>query len=298
MRPVIVSLTVDTENPQTPLYEKRFSDNRLLAGGHAVQRIMDICRTHGATGSFFTNVYEYPVWGRGEMARLCRLISEAGHHVELHTHPIWIDEKRREHMFQYPLAEQTAIVAWGADFIAQATGRRPVCHRAGAYGFNRDTLTACRAAGLAVDSSDFRGHPNCQISVTVNRVVRAEGLIEAPVTFFRRGDQAVKTDLDWMSDQEFWAFYQQVKQDPELNFINLFLHSYSLLAHSPDFAQWRPNPEKASRLDGLLARLASDPDCTLMPLAGLAARDAQADSPAAGPPPWSGARTEPAQAAV
>lgn len=272
MKPIQVSVTIDVENPQTPLFEKRFSDNLIWADGHGVERIMSLLEKHGATGSFFTNVYEYRLWGRAEMERAARAVHQRGHEVELHTHPIWVDEKRRENMRQFPLAEQEALIAWGADFIERATGRRPLCHRAGAYGFNQDTLQACRNQGFALDSSNFFGHPNCRAVLTQNQVVEADGLVEAPVTFFMRGDQVVKTDLDWMSEAEFQNCLELFKQTDDLFFINLFMHSYSLLAFSEGFASWRPSPEKEAKLERILALLAGDPEVEFTPISRIAQR--------------------------
>jgi hypothetical protein len=296
MKPVNVAITIDVENPQTPLLEKRFGDNRIWSDGHAIERIMEILSACGAVGTLFANVYEYAVWGRGEMQRIVKTVHDAGHHVELHTHPIWIDEKRRENMHQFPAAEQEAIVTFGADFIESCTGRRPVCHRAGGYGFNLDTLAACRKAGIEIDSSNFHGHPNCCADVAENQPVQAGGILELPVTFVRSGGRSVKTDLDWMSEDDFRAFVEAVRGAPSRDFVNFFFHSYSLTRTSDGFRTFSPDPAKVAKLRSILTWLRGSADCRIVPLADLGETYGGAAGPAADPSQDQGRRHEPAPA--
>ncbi|HHH75848.1 MAG TPA: hypothetical protein ENL03_02335, partial [Phycisphaerae bacterium] len=275
MKPIRVAVTIDLENPQTPLFEKRFSDNRIWSDGWGVEKIIDLLDAYGVVGSFFTNVYESAVWGRSEMERICRTICDAGHHVELHTHPIWIDEKRRENMFQLPLFEQQGIVEWGADFIERCTSRRPVCHRAGAYGFNRDTLRACDAAGIAIDSSNYMGHKLCRTVVTGNEIVRAEGVWELPVTFIRSAGQCIKTDLDWIDEKSLRGFVDAARVDENQNFLNFFFHSYSLTATSDGFKTFQPDHGKVRKLESILQWLTNDAGCEVVPLAQVVPLDGE-----------------------
>mgnify|MGYP006284739873 CR=1 FL=1 len=229
-----VAVTVDVENPQTPLFEKRFSDNRIWSNGWGIEKIIDVLNRYNIKGAFFTNVYEYPIWGKKEMERIVKYIHNQGHDVELHTHPIWIDKKRREHMFQFSYEEQTSVLQHGIDLIEKWCGRRPYCHRAGAYGFNKDTLGACINAGIAVDSSSFYGHANCRYILAENDPVVYKNIIEMPVTFFNRNDSYVKTDINWMSKNEFTCLVNRMKVESH-SFINLFLHSYSLTKTNDSF---------------------------------------------------------------
>ncbi len=244
-----LAVTIDVENPQTPLFEKRFSDNRIWSDGYGIGRIIEILDKYGVKGSFFTNVYEYPVWGKSEIERIVKFIHDKGHDVELHTHPIWIDDKRRENMFQFPLREQESIINWGADFIEKCTGRRPICHRAGAYGFNRDTLIACEKTGLKVDSSHFYGHRNCRFIWSKNEITTKDGIVEFPVTYYCKGSQIVKTDIDWMNEMEF---YTLIRESSNQDFINLFLHSYSLTETSDHFATYTVSNRKIKLFEKIL----------------------------------------------
>ena len=270
MKTIYVSVTIDVENPQTPLFEKRFADNRIWSEGHGIERIIEILDKCGIRGTFFTNVYEYVVWGKKEMERIVKFIHDKGHDVELHTHPIWIDEKRRENMFQFSLHEQRAIIEFGADFIEKCTGRRPVCHRAGAYGFNFDTLISCEKAGISIDSSNFFGHPNCRIIVTGNEPIYVGHVLELPVTFYHNDRQIVKTDLDWADEQDFKTFVMAVRNDVNFNFINFFFHSYSLSKTNDGFRMFAPDPEKVAKLERMLDWLKTESDCKVISMADLA----------------------------
>lgn len=265
-----IAVTIDVENPQTPLFEKKFSDNRIWSEGYGIEKIIEILDKYGVKGSFFTNVYEYPIWGKSEMERIVKFIHDKGHDVELHTHPIWIDEKRRENMFQFPLREQESIIQWGADFIEKCTGRRPICHRAGAYGFDSNTLKACRKNGILADSSNFYGHPNCRSILTKNEIINTNEVIELPVTCFARNGQNQKTDLDWMREDEFHQFFEYVKSEPRLNFINLFFHSYSLTRSENNFHTFSPFHENIAKLEHILTRLCENENYDVLALNDIA----------------------------
>ena len=268
-----ISVTIDVENPQTPLFEKKFSDNRIWSDGYGIEKIIEILDKYGVKGSFFTNVYEYPIWGKSEMERIVKFIHDKGHDVELHTHPIWIDDKRRENMFQFPLREQESIIQWGADFIEKCTGRRPICHRAGAYGFNKDTLIACEKAGLKVDSSHFFGHPNCRNIWSKNEISLQYGILEFPVTYYQRDQKIIKTDIEWCSKEDIRAFLDTPINDYcNHAFLNLFLHSYSLTENINDFSIFSTSEEKISRFTEILDLLLETEFAEISSLNDLAAQ--------------------------
>jgi peptidoglycan/xylan/chitin deacetylase (PgdA/CDA1 family) len=273
MQPTCVSVTIDVENPQTPLFEKRFNDNRIWSDGWGLQKIIETLDAAGAVGDFFVNVYEAPVWGPAEMERVVKTIHDAGHCVHLHTHPIWLDEKRRENMYQLPLHEQRGFIEWGSEFIERCIGRRPAVHRAGAYGINADTLRACRETGILVDSSSYPGHPNCRHSFPANVIVVEDGLVELPVTVFnRKKGMVVKTDIDAMLPGEFEQFLEHAVCEQRMWFVNLFMHSYSLTRTADGFATCRPDPTTANRLRDTLERVREHPSCELATLENVAKR--------------------------
>lgn len=243
-----ISFTIDVENPQTPLYLKRFTDNRIWSEGWGIEKLIEVFNEAGIVASFFTNVYEYPVWGLEEMRKVVRYIHESGQDVELHTHPMWVDEKRRENMYELSYREQLGIIKSGAEFIASVTGKYPTSHRAGAYGYNADTLKAVEDAGLLCDSSNFFGHPFCKEVVTKNEIVNVNGILEAPVTYLEHAGRYLKTDIDWLDEKTIVAFCKHVLADNSLNFVNIFMHSYSLCDNSEDYSTYTRSTQKVEKL--------------------------------------------------
>lgn len=262
-----VSVTIDVENPQTPLYYKKFSDNRIWSEGWGIEKIIEVLDQADVKGDFFTNIYEYVVWGRSQMERVVKTIHDAGHYVHLHTHPIWIDEKRRENMFQFDLQEQEKIIAWGSQFIYSCIGERPACHRAGAYGFDLNTLKACIENNIFVDSSYFHEHPNCHCQFPENLTVEYNGLTEMPVTFIRdEYGKIVKSDIDCMSMVQLDKFLDMVSKHDHINFINLFMHSYSMTQTKNYYENYFPNPDKVKKLYVILEKLKYDSKYVFKPL--------------------------------
>src|SRR5205814_6598867 len=93
-----------------------------------------------------------------------------------------------QHMREFALEEQRAIVAYGLRNLRACGARDVVAIRAGNFGANLDTLRAAKANGLAFDSShniSFVGS-TCDLSVLGLPVqpVLAEGIVEVPVSFF------------------------------------------------------------------------------------------------------------------
>lgn len=260
MKELNICITVDTENPQTPLYSKKFKDNRMLSDGWGIQKICEMLKSEGVRASFFLNVYEYVVWGRSEIQRIARYIHDSGHDVELHTHPVWIDPLRRENMFQFSLGEQKAIIHWGANFIREATGRWPRCHRAGAYGYNKDTLIALADCGIEADSSHFLGHRYSRHIITQNKTVQSHGVIELPITVVQKAHYEIqKVDLDAMSPKEIAEIAQSMINESKNDYMNIMFHSYSMTQTQDGFKTYAPFPEKVERLEKCIKMIKSIP---------------------------------------
>jgi len=257
-----VTITIDVENPQTPLFENKFSDNRIWSDGNGIEKIISIFNKFNLKASFFVNVYEYKIWGINEIKRIINYIHDSGYDVELHTHPIWVDEKRRENMFQFPLFEQNAIIKWGLDFIEDTIGIRPIAHRAGAYGFNQDTLTACEEQGMSIDSSNFFGHKFCKTIVTMNNIVKTDNLYQVPVTFFKKGEKIVKTDLNWINENEL----NLLLKHKSYNFINFFMHSYSLTKTKDNYSTYEVDDFTTRKLENMLLNIVNTPDLEVLTL--------------------------------
>ena len=138
------------------------------------------------------------------------------------------------------------------EFIEEIIGMSPISHRAGAYGYNFDTIKACKQLGLTIDSSNFFGHPNCKAIITKNEIVDFNGILELPVTYLLKNGRNLKTDLNWLSVDDFRSFYNYVCDEDKLNFINIFLHSYSLTETCDEYRTWQPSLSNAQKFEKIL----------------------------------------------
>ena len=173
MNKLYLTITVDTESPQTPLLERGDVHNLAWIAREyklGVPQIIKILKKSGIRATFFLNVFEKCIWGEKSLKEVAKAISETNNDVQLHTHPAWCFDRTRPHMWQYSLAEQMEILKIGIELLKKWTGKYPIAHRAGAYGINKNTFVALKQAGIRVDSSNFYEHPNCKVIWTINRV--------------------------------------------------------------------------------------------------------------------------------
>ena len=66
----LVNITIDVENPQTPLFGNKFSDNRIWSDGNGIEKIISIFNKFNLKASFFVNVFEYKIWGINEIKKI------------------------------------------------------------------------------------------------------------------------------------------------------------------------------------------------------------------------------------
>jgi len=267
-------ITVDVENPQTPLRKKRHFQN--LIDGEigdnpiGISQIIEILGKFSFHATFFFNVYESAVWGKDVLRNICHKIKLKNCDVQLHTHPIWCFDNNREHMWQYSLEEQIEIIGEGRTLIKEWTSEFPVAHRAGAYGINEDTLKALSVNNIPVDCSMFYSHPNCKIVWTRNRIMEREGTIEIPITGFFKNIYCdfglfrlkitkgfIKTDIDWCSLDELKYSVQEMKSNGN-KIMNLSMHSYSLIKFNQDFPRFEPDYNNINKLESFLKYVGDD----------------------------------------
>ena len=267
-------ITVDVENPQTPLFEGKCQKNTIWnkkKSSSGLLQILKMITRLNFKATFFVNVFEESVWGKDVMINICKEISVAGGDVQLHVHPLWRYNKSKEHLWQYSLNEQIGIIKDGKELLKEWTGEYPVVHRAGAYGLNEDTLKSLRANDIPIDSSMFYSHPNCKVTWTKNKVVEKKGIIEIPVTGFHRNvcwkagpvsfkksRHFIKTDIDWASLDELKYFVHEAKTH-DIRVMNLFMHSYSLVKFDQNFSNSDPDWDDINKLDEFLSFVSCDP---------------------------------------
>ena len=257
---VFAFLTVDTENMNSPLQKGSYSENLLSI--ESIRPIIDLCLEFNIKAVFFLSVFEHCKFNKESIRDIAQFLDSQGHDVQLHTHPYWC--YGREHMWQYSLNEQIKIIKEGRNLLFEWLGRHPIAHRAGAYGINRDTIKALQVNNIHIDSSMYFGHPNCKLSWSKNRLIEKNKIVQIPVTgFFRKKyitlgnykikyrKKFVKTDIDWCSIDELVHFGRDA-QDNNIKIMNLFMHSYSLLAYNSNFSNFSLNEKKKQTLKRFL----------------------------------------------
>jgi hypothetical protein len=255
--------TVDVEDfflPRPPVDTYRaVIDGR----GYGTPLIMDLLEEQDGRGTFFVDVCNRTTVDETLIADTLREIDARGHEVGLHTHPSFPEGMRGYGMAQTMRAltyeKQLEFIREGVEHIERVIGKRPVSHRAGGYGANRNTLRALAAEKFGIDSSLLYGYPYCDLNsslMSINRPLMAEGLLEIPVTVTRcelalgSAKSALqllamtkKLDPDWCSPGELLRQVAALHQS-QCDTIVLFLHSYSFLDVERGFAPKRKAIEK------------------------------------------------------
>ena len=141
----------------------RYIYGRSKHGNYALPKTLEILQRHGLRGVFFVEPLFSARFGARYLAEVVQLIEAARQDVQLHLHPEWTDEisppplehipGKRQHLIQYSLDEQTALIRFGKALLEAATGRPVQAFRAGSYAANAHTFAALRRNGIRVDSS-------------------------------------------------------------------------------------------------------------------------------------------------
>ena len=263
------------------------------------ERLAAIFQRFGVSATFFVDVYEHSFFGE-RVADLCTSLARLDQDVQLHTHPSWRDDPRdspairqmkREQSFgpqagdfmaKLTYARQLEVLEHGVGYFERVLGWRPTVHRSGGYSINDDTVRALAAAGIRSDSSMYRTHPHSHVSWTANAIVDRDGIIEQPVTVLdyafrvppvRAGvdvyRRTIKTDLDTCTlDELLW--FVDASAEAGFAYMNLFMHSYSLIDFDGFYRRFDPEPGDADKLEALLARLCARSDVRVISASALA----------------------------
>jgi len=255
-----VLITVDVEsfhdgNPDKQIWGKtEFSNEE-----HGIAKIIEILDSRKAKATFYLNVYEMAKHGEKQIRHVAEAIHESGHDLQLHTHP--------NDMFGYgmyaDIDKQKAILEVGIDLIEKWTGKKVIAHRAGGYQANLDTLTACQAVGIMVDSSlsPASGTMLARQMAPVNHPVYHNGILEIPVSYYIQAkfgswESRRIVDLEASTYYELKSVLEQFR-DRSTTVVNIMMHSFSFVRYGkPDYAL-----EK--RFEKLLDFINQDPDVVL-----------------------------------
>ncbi len=203
---------------------------------------------HGLRGVFFVEPLFAGRFGVEPLRCIVAQIQEAGQEVQLHLHTEWVDESRtdwladrrvkRQHLFQFPLADQQALIAVGRDLLHAAGVESVSAFRAGNFGANTDTLRALSRLGFALDSSVNARHrelwPDLGPGQAADRPFRFGTLFELPMTVFDDGTAKPRqVALTAVSVRELEGLLWQAAETGRASFV-ILAHGFELLGASPN----------------------------------------------------------------
>ena len=229
-----------------------------------VSKLAELCQRHGVRATFFVDVCNV----QGERERLMRetglRLREAGHDLQLHTHPEWAHDPRRSLMSEYERDEQTDILVQSRARFERWFGVSPVAYRAGDWSANDNTLAALRAAAIPVDSSLFFGWPPCELTNpegASNRPRRCGEVLELPPTIFRnRGPGCAYRLLstDGQPYGEVAAVVRQLTAGRSPVLVSVY-HSFSFLGWNRRRTRYWVERNEMHKFERFVETIARDP---------------------------------------
>lgn len=174
----------------------RYIHGRTARGDYGLPFQLRLLNEHGLHGVFLVETLFTHGFGIEPLHEIVALIQDAGHEVQLHLHPEWIDkfdtpilpQLRGYNMHQYPLDEQQRLLEIGLHALAAAGASGISAFRAGSYGAGLNTLEALAAVGLRFDTSHNLAYmgDHCRIDAPdpLTQPVRIGEVWELPITCF------------------------------------------------------------------------------------------------------------------
>jgi peptidoglycan/xylan/chitin deacetylase (PgdA/CDA1 family) len=162
---------------------------------HGLGFLIDSFRDYDLKATFFVETAQTCYFPEDKMGRYARLLSEAGHDVALHLHPVWLNLRDGKVDTNVTISDQcadlsmealTRLVAEGAGLIEHWTGRAPVSFRSGNYSVSSGINEVLRQARIPISS-------NICVAVAPSSdpayrhaggVIDQGGVLEVPVTCF------------------------------------------------------------------------------------------------------------------
>lgn len=243
-----------------------------------VFKLIEIFKHFCVPATFFVDIYEKSFWGEDYMRNLCNKIKYSDFDLQLHTHPGWRIDKRdtksiqilkknnsflhytKDFMSKLSFDEQCSILRYGRNKIFEWIGEYPLAHRSGGYSINKNTYKALQKEGFKIDSSMNAANSNTKYLLTNNAITISDDIIQLPVTtlnykfdLINRSiySKRLHTDIVSMSCEEL-VHYVDSSIKKGLNFLNLFMHSYSLLNYSYRWNKFSPSFDVYNNLNKFL----------------------------------------------
>lgn len=246
MNKLYVTITIDTENSQAAIINEKWTRDTMLGAcqgkNWGIPYILKMFEYYNISATWYLSIFEKYIFGENLMEAICRLLKKHNQDIQLHIHPVWLmdkEEKKKVYMHQYTLEEQIYMIKKGIEDIYKLTGEKPIAHRAGGYGVNRDTFTAMKECGIKIDSSILYRNRDCKVQTSgiKNRVSNFMGITEIPVSVYKeqlnyplakwRNDSRIrKIDINWMEADEITGIFKDELRHGG-GYLNLFMHSGS-----------------------------------------------------------------------
>ena len=247
-----VFFTVDVEiwcdgweniDEKFPAAFKKYILGNTPEGAYGMPYQLAALRDHGLAGVFFVEPLFSARFGQQALADITGMVRDAGHEVQLHMHTEWVDEARtpllpgvqhkRQHLRAFSLEEQMTLVKTGADMLVATGCKRPNAFRAGSFGFNRDTMDALAANGIAFDSSYNATMFGLDSGVLPGEVAsepfECAGVWEYPMTVYHEGmGKQRHAQLTACSYAEMESLLWQALETGRSSFV-ILSHSFELL---------------------------------------------------------------------
>lgn len=248
---------------------KKYIYGPTSAGDFGLPYTIKLLNEHGLEGVFFVEPLFSARFGRGPLTEIVGMLREGGQEIQLHLHTEWVDEAReplledvrgkRQHIRFFSVAEQTALVGIGLRMLEGAGAESCNAFRAGSFAFNRDTLCALAANGIAFDSSYnasmFGLDSGIMPGVTVVEPMQCEGVHEYPMCVFRDGTGLRHAQLTACSYAEMEKLLWQALEAGRKSFV-ILSHGSELLNEGMD----RPDGVVVGRFRKLCAFLDKNRD--------------------------------------
>lgn len=278
--PLNVHVTVDVEvwcdgwndiDAKFPTCYRQYIQGETPAGDYGVAFQARTLQEHGLRGTFFVEPLFSLRFGRERLAEVVSLVLEHGQDLQLHLHTEWLDEAKepplpvdtgkRQHLHMFSEAEQTVLLDVGCQLLLEAGAPKPVCFRAGSFGFNAQTLTALERLGIPMDASYNATMFGPDSGVAPGRILtdslRVGAVSEFPMTVFRDGTKRLRhAQITACSWREIESLLWQALESGQSAFV-LLSHGSELLTQS----RARPDMLVVKRFEQLCQFLERNSDC-------------------------------------
>ncbi len=233
--------------------------------GHALPRTLEILARHELKGVFFVEPLFAARFGVQHLAEIIRLIRGAGQEVQMHLHPEWASEidhprmaglsTKQRRLGAFTLEQQSRMMHFGRDLLAEAGAPAPTAFRAGSFAANADTFAALRENGILLDFSINAALPasvpDLRDGRDLTRIQRIDGVTSVPMAIFRDGfGKDRHAQIGACSAAELTGAMRRAARAWQRHFV--------ILSHGTEMLRpWKPIPDRivARRFESVCAWL-------------------------------------------